>query len=108
MLFGAGTSETLAKMDEATFLSVFEGVPQYHVAADLLQEGVPVLDLLCTHTPVFSSKGEGRRAIDGGGLYINKNKVLDINAVITCNDVIQNKYLLVQKGKKNYVVININ
>ncbi|MCR5715094.1 MAG: tyrosine--tRNA ligase [Bacteroidales bacterium] len=105
MLFGAGTAEQLAGMDEETFLSVFEGVPHYEVPASLTEDGLPVIDLLSVHTAISPSKGESRRTIEGGGLYINKERIADIAAVVRKDDLIRGKYLLIQKGKKNYSVI---
>ena len=105
ILFGKGTEEQLRKLDEDTFLSVFEGVPQFPVDRKLLDEGVGVIDLLAEHTQVFPSKGELRRTIKGGGLSINKSKVLADDATVDAASLIGDKYLLVQKGKKNYFLI---
>ncbi len=107
ILFGAGTSETLAKLDEATFLSIFDGVPLFEVPKAVIEPGVNILELICTHSKVFPSKGEARRMLEGGGLSINKNKVASIDASINTSDLINQKYLLVQKGKKNYVLLKI-
>jgi len=105
ILFGKGTEEQLRKLDEDTFLSVFEGVPQFPVDRKLLDEGVGVIDLLAEHTEVFPSKGELRRTIKGGGLSINKSKVTADDATVNAASLIGEKYLLVQKGKKNYFLI---
>ncbi|MGD9931170.1 MAG: tyrosine--tRNA ligase [Mangrovibacterium sp.] len=105
ILFGSGTAETLRKLDEATFLSVFEGVPQFTVAKTALEAGVHVVDLLADHTAVFPSKGELRRTIKGNGLSINKDKIGDQELVVTADYLIGGKYLLVQKGKKNYFLL---
>lgn len=105
ILFGSGTAETLRKLDEATFLSVFEGVPQFTVAKTALEAGVHVVDLLADHTAVFPSKGELRRTIKGNGLSINKEKIGDQELVVTADYLIGGKYLLVQKGKKNYFLL---
>ncbi len=105
MLFGQGTAESLAALDEDTFMSVFEGVPQYEVERSALEAGIPLLDFLSVHTAVFPSKGEARRLTEGGGLGINKEKITDLNTVVTAKNLINNKYMLVQKGKKNYYVI---
>ncbi|MCW0483605.1 tyrosine--tRNA ligase [Gaoshiqia sediminis] len=105
ILFGSGTAETLRKLDEATFLSVFEGVPQFTVAKTALEAGVNVVDLLADHTAVFPSKGELRRTIKGNGLSINKEKIGDQELVVTADYLIGGKYLLVQKGKKNYFLL---
>ncbi|MBP5612272.1 MAG: tyrosine--tRNA ligase, partial [Bacteroidales bacterium] len=93
MLFGAGTAEQLAGMDEETFLSVFEGVPHYKIPVSLIADGVPVIDLISVHTAISPSKGESRRTIEGGGLYINKERISDISATVRRDDLIRGKYL---------------
>ena len=105
ILFGSGTADTLRKLDEATFLSVFEGVPQFTVSAEALKAGVNVVDLLSDHAAVFPSKGELRRTIKGNGLSINKEKIADQELIVMANELIGGKYLLVQKGKKNYFLL---
>lgn len=105
ILFGSGTADTLRKLDEATFLSVFEGVPQFVVSKTALEAGVNVVDLLSDHAAVFPSKGELRRTIKGNGLSINKEKIADQDLIVMANELIGGKYLLVQKGKKNYFLL---
>jgi tyrosyl-tRNA synthetase len=105
ILFGKGTEETLKKLDESTFLSVFEGVPAFEISRHLLQQGVGVIDLLGELTAVFPSKGEVRRTIKGGGVSINKVRIDDESLNINTNQLINDKYILVQKGKKNYSLI---
>ena len=105
MLFGQGTAETLAALDEDTFMGVFEGVPQFELKRSALEAGVPLLDFLSVHTSVFPSKGEARRMLEGGGLSINKEKVTDLSINVDTAKLINNKYMLVQKGKKNYFVV---
>lgn len=105
ILFGKSTSENLAKLDEETFLSVFDGVPVHEVALEKLKTGINILDLLCEHTNIFPSKGELRRTIKGNGLSINKDKYADPNGNIDDTFLITGKYILVQKGKKNYFII---
>jgi tyrosyl-tRNA synthetase len=107
ILFGAGTSETLSKLDEKTFLSVFEGVPLFEIPHHIIETGINVIELICTHSKVFPSKGEARRMIEGGGFSINKNKIVSLETIIQVSDLINGKYLLVQKGKKNYVLLKI-
>ena len=105
ILFGQGTTKSLKKIREDVFLSVFEGVPQFEVpTADIDQD---VLELLAVDTAVFSSKGEARRMVLGGGVSINKQKLSGPDQRITGADFINKKYLLVQKGKKNYVLIRV-
>jgi tyrosyl-tRNA synthetase len=106
ILFGKGTSEALAKMDEATFLAVFEGVPTFNLTKKILEDGTQLEDLLVVHTNIFPSKGEARKNIVAGAVSLNKNKMLSNTEVITVTKLINHKYLLLQKGKKNnYLVI---
>ncbi|MBP7102848.1 MAG: tyrosine--tRNA ligase [Bacteroidales bacterium] len=104
ILFGKGATASLASISESMFLSVFEGVPTYPMARNFFKEGISIVDLLVEKTTVFSSKTEVRRLIKEGGLFINKNKIAE-ELVITIDFLINNKYLLIQKGKKNYYVI---
>ena len=105
ILFGKGTTDTLKKMNEATFLSVFEGVPTFEVPASLLAEGLKQSDLFTEHAAVFPSKGEMRRLVQGGGLSVNKEKTENPEQEVTTGDLLNGKYLLVQKGKKSYTII---
>lgn len=105
ILFGKGTEETLRKLDEATFLSVFEGVPQFEIAKTELETGINIIDLLAEKTSVFPSKGEARRTIAGGGVAVNKVKVEGPDETIALSKLIGGKYLLIQKGKKNYFLL---
>ena len=107
ILFGKGTTESLRKMNESTFLSVFEGVPVFDIRRELLQQGVNVTDLCAEHSQVFTSKGELRRLVQGGGLSINKVKIEDPGELIGTGSLLNNKYLLVQKGKKNYYLLRV-
>lgn len=105
ILFGAGTAEALKHLDEATFLDVFDGVPQFEVSKAELEAGVP-FGVLCTEkAAIFPSKGELRRLIQGGGIALNKQKVEELDAVVKADALIAGKYLLVQKGKKNYYLV---
>ncbi|MCL1616061.1 tyrosine--tRNA ligase [Bacteroides sp. ET71] len=105
ILFGGGTSEALKKLDEATLLSVFEGVPQFEVSRDALVAGVKAVDLFVENAPVFASKGEMRKLVQGGGVSLNKEKLTAFDQMINTNDLLDDKYLLVQRGKKNYYLI---
>ena len=105
ILFGKGTTETLHRMNEQTFLSVFEGVPTFNVKSELLKNKINLVDLCTVQTEIFSSKGEMRRLIQGGGLSVNKDKVSDTDALIDDSFLLNDKYILIQKGKKNYFVI---
>lgn len=106
ILFGkAGTLEQLKSIDERTFLAVFDGVPTYNVAKADIEAGISVVDLLSEKSEVFPSKGEARRTIQGGGLSVNKEKVQTVDDMINTDSLLNNRYILVQKGKKNYFVI---
>jgi tyrosyl-tRNA synthetase len=107
ILFGKGTTESLRKMDENTFLSVFEGVPVFDIKKDILLNGASVISLCSEYSGVFSSKGELRRLVQGGGLNINKVKIDDPEQIIGTDSLLNGKYLLVQKGKKNYNLIRV-
>ena len=105
ILFGNATTENLTKLDKETFLSVFEGVPTYAVERSKFNSGVPIIELLVKETTVFPSKGELRRTIKGNGLSLNKAKLTDQEYLVTGVDLINESYILVQKGKKNYYII---
>ena len=105
ILFGNATSDSLKALDERTFLQVFDGVPMFGLDADKLP--LNIIDLLSVETAVFPSKGECRKMIQGGGVSINKDKVADINAVVGQESLIDGKYILAQRGKKNYYLINV-
>ena len=105
MLFGNATSEALKALDEQTFLAVFDGVPTYEIPADELPCGI--LDVLAVKTDIFPSKGEARKMIQGNGLSINKDKMADPNYQLGAADILDGKYILIQKGKKNYYIIKI-
>lgn len=106
ILFGKGTSEALHKFDEQTLLSIFDGVPQASFSKDALSQGVSIVDFLA-QTGVFSSKGEARKMLQGNGVSINKDKVSEQKA-ISSDDLLNGKYILVQKGKKNYYLIIVD
>ncbi|MBN2482430.1 MAG: tyrosine--tRNA ligase [Bacteroidales bacterium] len=105
ILFGKGTTATLKKLDEKTLLSIFDGVPQFIVERNSLEGGIDVVELLGEKTGVFPSKGETRRMIKGGGVIVNKSKIEDEGIVINHDWLLNGKYLLIQKGKKNYYLI---
>ncbi len=105
ILFGKSTKESLLKLDEKTFLEVFDGVPQFNVSRDDLVAGVKAIDLCTEKAAVFPSKGEMRKMTQGGGVSINKEKLAQPDQVITADDLIDGKYLLVQRGKKSYNLI---
>ena len=105
ILFGKATKEALEKLDEQTFLDVFDGVEKFTIDRDQL--GQPAIELLTTVAPVFPSKGEMRKMVQGGGVSLNKEKLTDQQRPITSDDLIDGKYLLAQKGKKNYYLITV-
>ena len=105
ILFGGATSEALHRLDEQTLLQVFEGVPQYRVARTELAAGIPFVDLCAEKSDIFASKGECRKLVQGGGVSLNKEKLADAMRPVTDADLIAGKYLLVQRGKKNYYLV---
>ena len=105
ILFGKSAGQTLPKLTERELLEVFEGVPQFEIPRSLLEAGIPIIDLLAEKTTIATSKGDARRSMKEGAISINKNKMLDELVTITEQDLLNNKYLLVQKGKKNYYLI---
>jgi len=105
ILFGNATKEMLSRIDEQTLLSLFEGVPRFTIDRGLLQSGVQPLTLLAELTNIFPSKGEARKTIQANGLSLNKEKLTDIDRLIGLDSLIGDKYLIVQKGKKNYYCI---
>ena len=105
ILFGNATSEALRSLDESTLLQVFEGVPQFTIARSNLDK--PFIDIIADVCKVFPSKGECRKMVQGGGVQLNKERVADAMRVVTAEDLIAGKYLLVQRGKKNYYLITI-
>lgn len=108
ILFGKGTTESLKRMNESTFLSVFEGVPVFDISMEVIGKGVSAADLCAEHSAVFASKGELRRLVQGGGMSINKVRIDNPDMVIGADMLLNNKYLLVQKGKKNYYLLRVS
>jgi tyrosyl-tRNA synthetase len=106
ILFGKGTTETLKKLDEKTLLSVFQGVPQYEINRVDLEQGIAIADFLAVSTSIFPSKGEARRMLKDGGVFINKQKVAE-DTLVGLNDLLNNRYILAQKGKKNYFLVTV-
>ncbi len=102
ILFGKGTAESLKKLSEADFMSVFEGVPQFEISNAQLTAGINIVELLVTLSQVFPSKGEARRMLAGGGVSLNKEKVPNEHVVVKTEALLNGKYILIQKGKKNY------
>ena len=105
ILFGNSTSDALKKLDEQTLLAVFEGVPQFEVSKYILTEGIKAVDLFVDNATIFASKGEMRKLVQGGGVSLNKEKLTSFDQVVTTGDLLNGKYLLVQRGKKNYYLV---
>ena len=105
ILFGNATADALRNLDEETFLQVFEGVEQYEIALDELKAGIAPLDLLAEKTKIFNSKGEARKMIQANGFSLNKEKLTDPQTPLTDTALLNGKYLLFQKGKKNYYLV---
>ncbi len=105
ILFGNSTSDALKRLDEETFLQVFDGVPQFEINRTELTAGIKAVDLLGEKCPVFPSKGEMRKTAQGGGVSINKEKLATFDQVIDESFLLNEKYILVQKGKKNYFLL---
>lgn len=104
ILFGKGTTDTLKKLDSATFLSVFEGVPTFEVSKEEILQGINIIDLLAEKTQILASKGEVRRALKENSLSVNKEKVKE-DYITSAESLLNEQYILVQKGKKNYFII---
>jgi len=103
MLFGKATADDLRSLDEKTFLSVFDGVPTFEIEKSKLPLGI--LDAVAVETSIFPSKGEARKMVQANGFSINKEKISDIAYELGEKDIIDGKYILAQKGKKDYFII---
>ncbi|RQP19390.1 tyrosine--tRNA ligase [Parapedobacter defluvii] len=104
-LFGNGSLDFLEGMSHPAVLDVFDGIPQFHIAKDQLTEGIDILDLLAVYASVFPSKGEARKMIQGGGVSVNKVKISDVNQRFSQENLVNDRYLIVQRGKKNYFLL---
>lgn len=105
ILFGKATKDSLAKLDEQTFLDIFDGVPQFEISKERL--GQPAVELFTQDAAIFPSKGEMRKMVQGGGVSVNKEKLQQFDRAITEEDLIDGKYILVQRGKKNYFLVTV-
>lgn len=105
ILFGNATAESFAQLNEDTFLDIFDGVPQFSVAKADIETGILLIDFLAEKTSIFPSKSEAKKMLQGGGVSINKQKIEDVNGWVNSSHLINNKYLIVQKGKKNYFLV---
>lgn len=104
-LFGNGSLEFLENLDEDTVLDIFDGVPQFEISLSEITSGIPVTDLLAVESKVFNSKGEAKKMIQGGGVALNKVKITDVDLQVTADHLINGKYLIFQRGKKNYFLL---
>lgn len=107
ILFGKGTADSLSKLSEDDLLSILEGVPQVVIGKSEVEQGVNVVEFFSDKTQIFSSRGEAKKMIQGGGVFINKTKVEDTNLSVSSQHILNGKYILAQKGKKNYFLIKI-
>lgn len=105
ILFGQSTADELKKLDEETFLQVFEGVPTFEISKDELAKGIKTVDLLTESAAVFPSKGEMRKTVQAGGVMINKEKLEEFDQIIDSSYLVASKYIIAQRGKKNYFVL---
>jgi len=105
ILFGNATSDTLKKLDEDTLLAVLEGVPQFEVSRDALAAGIRMIDLCTEKAAIFPSKGEMRKMVQSGGVSLNKEKVAEPELIVNTANLLNNKYILIQRGKKNYFLL---
>lgn len=106
ILFGKSTNESLKKLSESDLLSVFDGVPQATLKRNELESGIGIIDFSAKYVSAFSSNGEARKMIQGNGVSINKSKV-NLDKVMSLEDLLLGKYILLQKGKKNYYLITV-
>ena len=107
ILFGNNVTEALHKLDEATLLDVFEGVPQFEIERQAVEDGTRLVDLLVENAPVFASKSELRKLIQSNAISVNKEKVTDPMATVSADMLLNDRYILIQKGKKNYFLIHV-
>ena len=103
-----GTLDDLKHLNEETFVELFEGIPQFEITKSDVDKGILVVDLLAEKTNVFPSKGEARKLIQNGGLSLNRQKLESHDLIIDKSHLINSKYLVVQKGKKNYYLFKVN
>ena len=104
ILFKGNVSD-LEKLSEKIFLEIFEGVPQFEIEKHLIEGGIQLIDILSINTSIFTSKGEARKMLQAGGVSLNKEKVQVLETLVDKSLLINDKYILIQKGKKNYFLI---
>ncbi len=106
ILFGGATREALLHLDEQTFLDVFSGVPHYDISRNQLDKGISAVDLCTAQAPIFPSRSEMRKLTQAGGVSVNKERLAAYDTIITCHDLINNRYILIQQGKKRYFLLS--
>ena len=106
ILFGNATADDLKQLDEATFLEVFDGVPQAEIGKNEIETGINIVDVLNEKTGFFKSNGEARRALTANSISVNREKIKE-DFVLTSNDLINDQFVLLQSGKKNYFVVRV-
>jgi len=104
-LFGNGSLEFFKTLNETQVLEIFEGIPQFEISKSELEQGIDAATLLAEKSSVFASKGEAKKLIQGGGVSVNKEKVGDAQAVFNAENLLNDQFIIVQKGKKNYYLI---
>lgn len=107
IFFGNGNKEDLLSLDEFTLTASLDGMEKFSIAKSDLESGIPILEFLATHTQIFSSKGEARKMLQANGFSINKEKFSDVNGLLTNESLLHNKFIVAQKGKKQYYVIDV-
>ena len=107
ILFGNSTSDDLKQLDEATFLDVFDGVPQAEISRTEMEAGINIVEILNTKTGFLKSNGEARRALTANSISVNKEKVTE-EYELSAKDLINNQFVLLQSGKKNYFVVRVD
>jgi tyrosyl-tRNA synthetase len=105
IFFGNGSADDLKALDEATLAAASEGMERFEVSREALQTGIHVMDLLATHTQIFPSKSEARKMLQANGFAFNKDKYIDVDGAINTDLLMHNRYLIAQKGKKQYFLI---
>jgi len=105
ILFENGTTESLKKLSEEYLVAVFEGVPQIRISKSEIQMGINIVELISTKSNILSSKGDARKMIKGGGISINKRKILNTEETVSSDSLLNGKFILIQKGKKNYFLL---
>jgi len=105
ILFGKGTAESLKKLSEQDLLAVFDGVPQFTISKAEVDAGINIIELLAVKASVFPSKGEARRMINGGGVSVNKTKITNTEETVSADALLNHKFILIQRGKKNYFLL---